>query len=147
MDQTIEQSHEQSIRERIDEFAQAIRDKDLSAVLACYSPEIVSFDLVPPLQYKGLDEYRKPWEETFAAYDGPIGYEVRDLTIATDNTLAFSYSYNQMSGVMKDGQKMALWVRWTACWQRINNEWLIVHEQVSVPIDLTKGTAVLTLQP
>ena len=48
---------------------------------------------------------------------------------------------------MKNGQKTDLWLRWTACFRRINGEWLITHEQVSVPIDLESGKALLDLEP
>jgi ketosteroid isomerase-like protein len=116
-------------------------------VLSLYAPDIVSFDLVPPLQYLGVDAYRKPWEETFASFEGPIGYEVRDLGITASEDVAFSHSLNRMSGTVKDGQKVDLWVRWTACFRRKNARWLIVHELVSIPVDLASGTALLDLEP
>jgi ketosteroid isomerase-like protein len=138
---------EAEIRERIDAFERAIRAKDLEGVLSLYAPDIRSFDLGPPLQYLGTDAYRKPWEDTFVSFEGPIGYEVRDLGVTAAGELAFSYSLNQMSGTLESGQEVALWVRWTACFQRINGRWLIVHEQVSVPVDLDSGRALLDLEP
>ena len=38
-----------------------------------------------------------------------------------------------------------LWVRWTACFRRIDGVWLVVHDHVSVPADLEHGQAVLNL--
>ena len=32
-----------------------------------------------------------------------------------------------------------LWLRWTACFRRIDGVWLIVHDHVSVPADLEHG--------
>jgi ketosteroid isomerase-like protein len=38
-------------------------------------------------------------------------------------------------------------VRWTACWRKIGGQWLLVHDHVSVPVDLQAGKAVLDLKP
>jgi hypothetical protein len=44
-------------------------------------------------------------------------------------------------------QKTDRWPRWIACYRNINSKWLIVHEQVSVPVDLGNGKAMLDLKP
>lgn len=145
-------AHDQSgeeagIRQLIDGFQQAIRAKDLGGVLAVYAPDIVSFDLVPPMQHVGIAAYRRPWEETFASFEGPIGYQVSDLHVTATDEVAFSHSLNQMSGTMKGGQTVSLWVRWTACFRKLDGRWLIIHEQVSVPVDMESGRALLDLEP
>jgi ketosteroid isomerase-like protein len=40
-----------------------------------------------------------------------------------------------------------LWLRWTACFRKIDGNWLIVHDQVSVPVDPESGRALLNLEP
>ena len=47
----------------------------------------------------------------------------------------------------QNGQKSDRWLRWTVCYRKTNGKWLIVHEQVSVPIDVRRGKAVLDLKP
>jgi uncharacterized protein (TIGR02246 family) len=143
-DQTGEES---GIRQLIDGFQRAIRAKDLGGVLSVYAPDIVSFDLVPPMQHVGIAAYRRPWEETFASFEGPIGYEVSDLHITATDEVAFSHSLNRMRGTTKDGQRISVWVRWTACFRRLDGRWLVTHEQVSVPIDMDSGRALLDLEP
>ena len=44
--QTIEVTQ---IRKRIDEWANAFRSKDINRVMAIFAPEVVAFDLVPPV--------------------------------------------------------------------------------------------------
>jgi uncharacterized protein (TIGR02246 family) len=143
-DQTGEEAE---IRQLIDGFQRAIRAKDLGGVLSVYAPDIVSFDLVPPMQHVGIAAYRRPWEETFASFEGPIGYEVSDLHITATDEVAFSHSLNRMRGTTKDGQRISMWVRWTACFRRLDGRWLVTHEQVSVPIDMESGRALLDLEP
>lgn len=108
---------ETEIRQLIDGFQQAIQAKDLNGVLSLYAPDIVSFDLVPPMQHVGIAAYRRPWEATFASFDGRIGYQVSDLHIITAAEVAFSHSLNQMSGTTTSGQTTSMWVRWTACFR------------------------------
>jgi hypothetical protein len=44
---------EAAIRELIDGFLKAIRAKDIHGVMSVFAPEVVSFDLGPPLQHGG----------------------------------------------------------------------------------------------
>ena len=126
---------------------EAVRARDIDGVMSIYAPELVAFDIVPPLRYVGADAYRKPWEEVFSSFQGPIGYEIHDLSITVGDDVAFTHSLNRISGTMNTGHKTDLWVRCTACLRKINGKWLIVHTQVSVPVDLEQGKAVLSLKP
>ena len=139
--------NEAAIRQLVNDFVKAIRAKDIQGVLSLFAPDVVSFDLGPPLQHGGGETFRKRWQELFASFQHPIEYEVPDLTIAAGDDLAFSHSLNRMSGTMTNGRKTERWLRWTACFRKTNDTWLIVHEHVSVPVDLGNGTALLDLKP
>jgi ketosteroid isomerase-like protein len=82
-----------------------------------------------------------------SSFQGPIGYEIHDLDITTGDDVAFCHSLNRLSGTLTTGQKTDLWVRCTTCFRKINGTWLIVHTQVSVPVDLEHGKAVLDGKP
>ena len=138
---------EAEIKRVIEGGVEAIHDKNIEGVMSIYAQEVVSFDIVPPLRYVGADAYRKRWEETFSSFQGPIGYEIHDLNITVGDDVAFTHSLNRISGTMNNGQKTDLWLRWTACFRKINGKWLIVHHQNSVPVDLATGRAVFSLKP
>lgn len=138
---------ETDIRERIEKLAAAIRAADLDGVKPIYAPDIVSFDVVPPLQHIGAEAQWKNWEDVFAAYQPPLGYEIRDLTIAVGGDVAFGHSLNRISGTLKNGTRSDFWVRWTPCFRKIEGEWLIVHHQASVPMDVESGRALRDLEP
>lgn len=130
------------IRRRIEDLVKALGARDIDGVMSLYAPDVVSFDLNPPLRYAGSDTKRRAWQDAFAVYAGPITYEVRDLTVATEGDLAFVHSVNHVSGTLANGQASDLWVRWTAGFRRIGGVWLVVHDHVSVPADLTSRRAV-----
>src|SRR5205823_9795069 len=102
--------NEAAIRELIDGYVEAVRAKDIDGVMSVYAPEIVAFDVVPPLRYVGAEAFRKPWQEVFERYRSPIHYEVRDLSIIAGDDMAFSHSLNRISGTMKGGQQTDLWL-------------------------------------
>jgi len=103
----------------------------------------VSFDIVPPLQYVGAEAKKKPWVGVFTMYQRPLGYEIRDLTITLREDVAFGHSLNRISGTLKNENKTDVWVRWTTCFRKIDGDWLIAHEQISVPVDMESGRALL----
>ena len=138
---------EAAIQGLIDDGIRSLRDKNIEGVMSIYAPEVVSFDIVPPLRYVGADAFRNVWEEVFSSFQGPIGYEIHDLDITVGDDVAFGHSLNRITGTMTTGQKTDLWLRSTVCFRKINGTWLVVHTQVSVPVDLETGRAVLSLKP
>jgi uncharacterized protein (TIGR02246 family) len=138
---------EADIRRRIDNCANALHAMDLEGVMALYAPDIVSFDIVPPLRHVGAEAKRKNWVDVFATYQPPLGYEFRDVTITVGDDVAFCHSLNRVSGTLRNGQRSETWLRWTACFRKIDGNWLIAHDQVSVPVDFGSGRALLDLEP
>ena len=134
------------IRERVQSWARAISAKDIESVMFLYSPDIVSFDLDPPLRYTGASHKRRAWEQFFSAFQR-VSYEVSELSITAAADTAFVHSLNHVKGGLANGQVNDLWVRWTACFRRANADWLITHDHASVPADMAHGRAVLDLQP
>jgi ketosteroid isomerase-like protein len=135
------------IRQRVEDAVKALNAKDIDGVMSLYAPNIVSFDIVPPLRYVGAENKRRAWQEAFAAYTGPFAYEIHDLSVTTHGELAFVHSLNHVNATLASGHITDLWLRWTACFRRIDGVWLIVHDHVSVPADLEHGHAVLNLTP
>lgn len=147
MSDSSREKDESAIRELIDGLVGAVRAKDINRVMSAYAPDLVAFDIVPPLQYVGASTFMKPWQEVFERYQGPIHYEVRELAVTAGNDVAFSHSLNRMSGTMTSGSKTDLWLRCSACYRKTDGKWRIAHLQVSVPVDLANGKAVLDLKP
>jgi uncharacterized protein (TIGR02246 family) len=147
MTQTTADTDVTEIRGVIDSWVEAFRSHDVEAAMAVHAPDTVSFDIVAPLRYVGVSAYRRPWEEAFENFPGPIEFEIRDLDITLGGDLAFSRSLNRMTATMGDGQQIDYWFRWTACFRKIEGRWLIVHDHTSVPTDFASGMAVLDLAP
>ena len=135
------------IRQRMADWAQAIRARDVDGVLSLYASDIVSFDIGPPLRYAGTDRKRRAWQAMFATYAGAIGYEITDLAVTAGGDLAFAHSLNHVSGTLASGHDSDMWLRWAACFRRMDGAWLVVHDHASVPADLEHGKSVTDLTP
>jgi ketosteroid isomerase-like protein len=124
----------------------AIRAIDLDQLRSIYADDIVSFDIEPPLRHVGVDAKLKNWSRVFTAYQG-LDYEIRDLEVTVGDGVAFGSSLNRISGRLPDGHDSSYWVRWTASLCKIDGAWRIVHDHVSVPIDVGSGRALRDLEP
>ena len=49
--------------------------------------------------------------------------------------------------VDRQWNRTEVWLRWTACFRKIDGNWLIAHDEVSVPVDPECGGALRKLKP
>jgi uncharacterized protein (TIGR02246 family) len=121
-----------------DRFWAAFKAKDVNAIMACYVPDesLIVFDATPPRQYTGAAAYRKDFEGFFAAFPGPIDGTLTDLDVTVGGDVAFAHSIQRATVTDKDGKKLTAAFRVTDGYKKINGQWLISHEHVSVPVDL-----------
>jgi ketosteroid isomerase-like protein len=140
---------EAAIRALEDRFAAAVSAGDVNAIMKSYVPDqsLVVFDVVPPRQYLGADAYRKDWVNFLAFFKGAPKLEVTDLAVTVEGNLGFSHSIQRVSGMDANGQPIDLTARVTDGYRKIGGDWLIVHEHVSVPVDLATGKADLSSKP
>jgi SnoaL-like domain len=78
---------------------------------------------------------------------GPVTVELTDLDVAADRNLAYSHSIQHVAGTDKQGKKLDLTVRVTDVYKKARGRWLIIHEHVSVPVDLDAGKPDLSSKP
>lgn len=138
---------EAKIRQHIGKIVEGLQGKDLESLKRLYATDIVSFDIEQPLQHVGIEAKLKNWAPVFTFFER-VTYEVRDLTLTVGDDVAFGHAFARLSGTLKDGTATSgMWVRVTYCLQKIDGTWLIVHDQVSVPLDISSGRGVADLEP
>ncbi|PKV94115.1 NAD(P)H-dependent FMN reductase [Amycolatopsis echigonensis] len=138
---------EAEIRGRIDKIIESLRAKDLEGLKRVYAPDVVSFDVEPPLQHVGMDAKLKNWEKVFTLFE-KVDYEVRDLTVTVGADLAVGHGFGRVSGLLRDGTEAnGMWVRATFVFRKTGGDWVIVHDQASVPFDIATGKGVVDLEP
>ena len=123
-------------------FIAAFRAKDVPKIMSFFAPgdKLLVFDLGTPRQYAGHDAYTKDWEHFVKMIDGPLSIDVSDFDLTTNaGNIAFSHFIVHVSGKRTDGGAMEHNARVTHVYEKMNGKWLIVHEHISVPIDMATG--------
>lgn len=138
---------EEEIRDLMNRFAQAFSMRNLDEIMSFYAPDVVAFDIMPPLQYKGAIEFRKAWQQFVEMTVDPVKYEVQDLNVTTSGDLGVSYCLGHTTAATKSGENIDVWMRYTGVYRKINGQWKIIHEQYSVPIDMKTDKALWNLDP
>jgi len=129
-------------------FAAAVTTKDVAKIMAFYARQgLFVFDVAPPRQHVGWDDYRKDWEAYMAAIPGAMTFKLTDLDVVVVGSVAYGHSVQDMSWTTKDGAATQLVVRVSDVWRKAGGRWLIVQEHVSVPVDIDSGKADLLSKP
>ncbi len=129
------------------DFAAAVGAKDVGKVMEAYAKKgLFVYDAVPPRAYVGWDAYKKDWESLFKeGFPGKIKFTLSDLVISTAGSMAYSHSIQTIDAPGNPNPKVA--VRVTDVYRKAGGKWLIVHEHVSVPVDLATGKGDLLSKP
>src|SRR5688500_12374719 len=99
-------SAQTELRALFDRRSEAMRTKDIDRLMSVFSPDVVYFDLVPPLRYAGSAALRERFINWFTGWDGPIGMETRDVTISVSGDVATAFMLIRASGTRTNGRKV-----------------------------------------
>jgi ketosteroid isomerase-like protein len=135
------------IRALLDRRDEAMRTRDIDGLMPVFSPDIVYFDLVPPLRYTGSAALRDRFLHWFDRWESSIGLEARDVDISAGGDVGAAHMLIRASGTLKGGSEVGYWVRVSNSFRRSDGGWLITHEHISLPVELPSGSAVMDLMP
>jgi uncharacterized protein (TIGR02246 family) len=138
---------ETEIRALVDNWLTAVHTQDVDGIASHYAPDILAFDAIAQLQFKGKAAYKKHWEACLAMCPGPGIFEIHDLEIVADEDVAFSHCLSRCGASTENGEDKASWMRMTAGYRKANGKWSVVHEHWSAPFDMESGKALFDLKP
>ena len=121
------------IRELVENWARAVRAKDLDGILANHSMDMLMFDVPPPMQSKGIEAYRKTWNLFFSWSDEPVVFDIKDIDITAGVDVAFVAALMRCAGTEKNGERIELEFRLTIGLCKIGGQWMVLHEHHSIP--------------
>ena len=126
---------ENEIKAIIEAWADAVRRHDLSGILAHHEQDILMFDVPPPLQSRGMDEYKKTWDLFFKYHKPSQAFDIEELAITAGKDVAFAAAImlcgaDTLSGPPEEGGFL---FRLTIGLRNVDGAWRIAHEHHSVP--------------
>ena len=63
----------------LESWTDAVRRHDLPGIVAHHTPDILMFDLAPPLQVKGIDAYAETWGLFFQYHQPSQAFDIEEL--------------------------------------------------------------------
>jgi ketosteroid isomerase-like protein len=67
------------IRALIERWARAVREQNRERIRADHDPDIIMFDVPPPLLSWGLDAYMATWEKFLSWSEKPVAFDFHDV--------------------------------------------------------------------
>ena len=111
----------------VEAWLDAVRRRDLEAVVAHHAEDVVFYDVPEPVELRGLDAYRESWRDFLGWV---TTFESRELHVAASEDVAFCHGILQCAGKTEAEPFL---VRLTIGCRKLEGEWRITHEHHSVP--------------
>lgn len=141
-------------RESVEELQRLVRDRvdaiaahDVEALVGVPVEDVLAFNLLPPLSIRGAEQVAEQTRGWLGSYAQGPGYEVRDLQVDADEDLGFCAFLYHVTGTLRSGDPVSMWVRATLVCRRIAGRWRVVHDHESIPWDPETGQGLPDLQP
>ena len=96
---------------------------------------MVMFDLPPPLQCRGIEEYKRTWDLMFRYHKPGAAFDFDELAVTAGHDVAFAAAImrcgpdSSSNPADKDGFQFRL----TVGLRKVGGNWRIAHEHHSVP--------------
>ena len=124
----------------------AATSTDQAASLGCFDEnDIVLYDFIPPLEYKGDKAVRGDLDNFFNNAKDVKG-EFVELQVVSDGKLGVARSIQHFTWTSKDGKPMEATLRVTDVLHKTSSGWKIFHTHVSVPVNPETGKAEMNLK-
>lgn len=124
---------EMEIQSLIERWAAAVREENRAGIRADHDPEMLMFDVPPPLLSRGADAYMSSWETFFSWAEKPVAFDFHDVKITAGTDVAFATAIGNCAGVGPNGKREELEFRLTMCFRKIDGRWRVMHEHHSLP--------------
>ena len=125
-------NNEPLIKQLIENWAKAVRNRDMEKILAHHADDIIMFDVPEPFQSIGIDAYKKTWD-IFFRYTELGVFDIEQLKIVADENVALCIATMKCADKSAGRDFMPLAFRLTIGLKKINEQWTIIHEHHSIP--------------
>ena len=117
-------------------------ETNMDKLIGYYADDATVLDIYAPGIYKGHDQIYAGFAPQMAAIQS-MTHRMAEMNVATNGNFACAASQIEFDAVLKDGKKMSLSVRQLDAFKKIGNEWKIMQQHISLPIDPKSGAAIM----
>lgn len=131
--QQIDNVAENEIRNLIEQWAKAVRERDIEGIRANHDTGILMFDVPPPFLSRGLDAYMASWQLFYDHTPRLVTFHFEDVEVTSGSDVAFATATGKCIYINREGKEEPLDFRLTMGLKKLNGSWCILHEHHSVP--------------
>lgn len=129
-------NEETAIRRVIENWASAVRARDLGGVVDRHTDDVLMFDVPPPVAVRGISAYRETWPPFFEALmAGHAAFDIAELKITAGDTVAFATALLRCGSAEELAKDATPRLRLTLGLRKVDGTWSIAHEHHSFPAD------------
>lgn len=127
-------------RDFLDAYTAAYEALDVDAFLSLYSDDVRVFDVAEPAEYPNKSAWSAQVTGWFGSLAGSAECEFDDVHIIESEELAVITTHVEYQGTVageedEETQEMEIDARATFVLQKFDEEWLVIHEHTSIPVE------------
>jgi uncharacterized protein (TIGR02246 family) len=125
---------EAAMRRLIEDWAAAVRARDVGGVVAHHTDDVLMFDVPPPVAVRGISAYRETWPAFFEALtQGRAAFDIVELNVTAGETVAFATALLRCDSQQQLAKDSSPRLRLTIGMRKVGGAWKIAHEHHSFP--------------
>lgn len=114
-------------------------ETDINKVMPYYAKDAVLIDIASPGWYEGHEQIYAAIQPQLAPLQ-TIKYEMKEISVASDGEFGCAAMQIHFDVTKKDNTSLKMSIRQVDAFQKINGNWRIIQQHLSVPVDQKTAT-------
>lgn len=131
----------QEVIQQIQLWDKAVVGKQIDDLVHQCANDVSMFDVSS--QLNGIHQYKTEWEKFSPYFNENMHISRRDVKLYASEELAILHCHSKVENTALKGKLQMPWCRTTLCLQKKEGHWLVVHQHISMPIDMETGKGVV----
>ncbi|WP_081408608.1 YybH family protein [Acinetobacter larvae] len=122
---------------QIEYLDHAVVNKQVDSLMQQYDEQVCLFDLASHID--GVEDYREEWEKFCFCFRDKVRIVRRDMKLYVSDDIAVLHCYSKIENI-DDHSAMMPWCRTTMCLQLQKAHWRVIHQHISLPMQLNSSS-------
>ncbi|WP_445116489.1 YybH family protein [Acinetobacter sp. WZC-1] len=128
------------VLQQIQRWDRAIAGKHIDDLMHQCADDIRMFDVSS--QLSGAVQYKTAWEKFSPYFNDNMQIIRRDAKLYAEEGLAILHCFSRVEDGDGQGELQMPWCRTTLCLHRKEGQWQVIHQHISIPVDMLTGKAI-----
>ena len=131
----------QEVLQVIEAWDQALLGQRVDDLIQQCAANVSMFDVSSQLD--GVAQYKTEWEKFSPYFNDEMKISRRDVRLYAADDLVVMHCHSKVENPILKGKLEMPWCRTTLCLQKKDSVWLVVHQHISMPVDMLTGQAIV----